>query len=61
MREDTLAYLERKDFAKDIRNQFVYIAKMFNEEMHVRRRAITSMKELDGKTVVVDLPDAPPS
>ena len=35
VRKDTLAYLDRKDFAKDIRNQFVYVAKMFNEEMHV--------------------------
>jgi len=59
VRKDTLAYLDRKDFAKDIRNQFVYVAKMFNEEMHVLApRTITSMKELDGKTVVVDLPDS---
>ena len=35
VRKDTLSYLDRKDFAKDIRNQFVYVAKMFNEEMHV--------------------------
>ena len=35
VRKDTLAYLDRKDFAKDIRNQFVYVTKMFNEEMHV--------------------------
>ena len=59
VRKDTLAYLDRKDFAKDIRNQFVYVAKMFNEEMHVLApKTITSMKELDGKTVVVDLPDS---
>jgi branched-chain amino acid transport system substrate-binding protein len=59
VRKDTLSYLDRKDFAKDIRNQFVYVAKMFNEEMHVLApRTITSMKELDGKTVVVDLPDS---
>jgi len=59
VRKDTLAYLDRKDFAKDIRNQFVYVAKMFNEEMHVvAPKSITSMKELDGKTVVVDLPDS---
>ena len=59
VRKDTLAYLERKDFANDIRNQFVYVAKMFNEEMHVLApRSITSVKELDGKTVVVDLPDS---
>ena len=59
VRKDTLAYLERKDFAKDIRNQFVYVAKLFNEEMHVLApRSIASMKDLDGKTVVVDLPDS---
>ena len=59
VRKDTLAYLERKDFANDIRNQFVYVAKLFNEEMHVLApRSIASMKDLDGKTVVVDLPDS---
>src|SRR5258708_2014826 len=58
VRKDTLAYLERKDFANDIRNQFVYVAKMFNEEMHVLApQTIRNMKELDGKTVAVDLPD----
>ena len=35
VRKDTLAYLDRKDFAKDIRNQFVDVAHTFNEEMHV--------------------------
>ena len=59
VRKDTLAYLERKDFANNIRNQFVYVTKMFNEEMHVLApRTIRSLKDLDGKTVVVDLPDA---
>jgi branched-chain amino acid transport system substrate-binding protein len=59
VRKDTLAYLERKGFADNIRNQFVYVAKMFNEEMHVLApRAIQSMKDLDGKTVAVDLPDS---
>ncbi|MBR1124190.1 ABC transporter substrate-binding protein [Bradyrhizobium lablabi] len=59
VRKDTLAFLERKDFANDIRNQFVYMAKLFNEEMHVLApRSIASMKDLDGKTVVVDLPDS---
>jgi ABC-type branched-subunit amino acid transport system substrate-binding protein/TRAP-type uncharacterized transport system substrate-binding protein len=58
VRKDTLAYLERKDFADNIRNQFVYVTKMFNEEMHVLApQTIHSMKELDGKTVAVDLPD----
>jgi branched-chain amino acid transport system substrate-binding protein len=59
VRKDTLVYLERKGFADNIRNQFVYVAKMFNEEMHVLApRAIQSMKDLDGKTVAVDLPDS---
>src|SRR2546422_11529268 len=59
VRKDTLSYLDRKDFAKDIRNQFVYVAKMFNEEMHVLApKTNTSMRDLDGKTVVVDLPDS---
>jgi ABC-type branched-subunit amino acid transport system substrate-binding protein/TRAP-type uncharacterized transport system substrate-binding protein len=59
VRKDTLSYLDRKDFAKDIRNQFVYVAKLFNEEMHVLApRTIQSVRDLDGKTVVVDLPDS---
>jgi ABC-type branched-subunit amino acid transport system substrate-binding protein/TRAP-type uncharacterized transport system substrate-binding protein len=59
VRKDTLSYLDRKDFAKDIRNQFVYVAKMFNEEMHVLApKSITNVRDLDGKTVVVDLPDS---
>ena len=59
VRKDTLAYLERKGFADNIRNQFVYVAKMFNEEMHVLApREIQTVKDLDGKTVAVDLPDS---
>ena len=59
VRKDTLAYLERKDFASSIRQQFVYVTKLFNEEMHVlAAKSIASLKELDGKTVVVDLPDS---
>jgi len=59
VRKDTLAYLERKDFASNIRNQFVYVAKLFNEEMHVLApRKVRSMKDLDGRAVVVDLPDS---
>jgi len=58
VRKDTLYYLERKDFASNIRNQLVYVTKMFNEEMHVLApRSIRTMRELDGKTVAVDLPD----
>jgi TRAP-type uncharacterized transport system substrate-binding protein len=59
VRKDTLAYLDRKGFADNIRNQFVYVAKMFNEEMHVLApKGIQTMKDLDGKTVAVDLPDS---
>ncbi|WP_316227247.1 ABC transporter substrate-binding protein [Bradyrhizobium sp. SZCCHNR1047] len=58
IRKDTLAFLERKDFANNIREQLVYVAKLFNEEMHVLApRSITSLSELDGKTIAVDLPD----
>jgi len=59
VRKDTLSYLEQKGFADNIRNQFVYVTKMFNEEMHVLApRSIASMQDLDGKTVAVDLPDS---
>ena len=58
VRKDTLTYLERKGFANNIRDQFVYITKMFNEEMHVLApKSIGNLKDLDGKTVAVDLPD----
>ncbi|CCD90828.1 putative ABC/TRAP transporter component (Periplasmic binding protein-like I) [Bradyrhizobium sp. ORS 375] len=58
VRKDTLSYLERKDFASNIRNQLVYVTKMFNEEMHVlARRSIRTLRDLDGRTVAVDLPD----
>jgi ABC-type branched-subunit amino acid transport system substrate-binding protein/TRAP-type uncharacterized transport system substrate-binding protein len=59
VRKDTLAYLERKGFADNIRNQFVYVTKMFNEEMHVLApKTIQTIRDLDGKTVAVDLPDS---
>src|SRR5689334_6719943 len=58
VRKDTLAYLDRKDFANNIRNQFVYVTKMFNEEMHVLApQSVRNMNDLDGRTVAVDLPD----
>jgi branched-chain amino acid transport system substrate-binding protein len=59
VRKDTLAYLERKGFADNIRHQFVYVTKMFNEEMHVLApKSIQTIKDLDGKTVAVDRPDS---
>jgi TRAP transporter TAXI family solute receptor len=58
VRADTLDYLERKGFAKDIKKQFTYVTKLYNEEVHViASRSIRNLKELDGKTVSVDLPN----
>ena len=58
VRADTLDYLERKGFAKDIKKQFTYVTKLYNEEMHViASKSIRSLRDLDGKTVSVDLPN----
>jgi TRAP transporter TAXI family solute receptor len=58
VRGDTLDYLERKGFAKDIKKQFTYITKLYNEEMQViAPKSITSLRDLAGKTVSVDLPN----
>jgi TRAP transporter TAXI family solute receptor len=58
VRSDTLDYLEKKGFAKDIKKQFTYVTKLYNEEMHViAGKSIHSLKELEGKTVSVDLPN----
>jgi TRAP transporter TAXI family solute receptor len=58
VRADTLYYLEKKGFAKDIKKQFTYVTKLYNEEMHViAPKSIRSLKDLDGKTVSVDLPN----
>src|SRR5450631_1328709 len=58
VRKDTLAYLERKGFASNIRNQFGYVTKLYNEEMHiVADKRIRTVQDLDGKSVAVDLPD----
>ena len=58
VRSDTLDYLEKKGFAKDIKKQFSYVTKLYNEEMHViASKSIRSLKDLDGKTVSVDLPN----
>src|SRR5882672_11441619 len=58
VRSDTLDYLEKKGFAKDIKKQFTYVTKLYNEEMHViAPKSIRSLRELDGKTVSVDLPN----
>jgi len=58
VRSDTLDYLEKKGFAKDIKKQFTYVTKLYNEEMHViAARSVHNLKELDGKTISVDLPN----
>src|SRR6266403_4409818 len=58
VRSDTLDYLERKGFAKDIKKQFTYVTKLYNEEMHVvASKSIRNLRDLDGKKVSVDLPN----
>lgn len=58
VRSDTLDYLERKGYAANIKKQFNYITKLYNEEMHVvAPKSIHSLSELDGKRVAVDLPN----
>ncbi|WFU70673.1 TAXI family TRAP transporter solute-binding subunit [Bradyrhizobium sp. CB2312] len=58
VRADTLDYLERKGYTGNIRNQFVYITKLYNEEMHVvARSSIRSLADLNGRRVAVDLPN----
>src|ERR1019366_640159 len=55
---DTLDYLEKRGFAKDIKKQFTYVTKLYNEDMHViASKSIHNFNELDGKTVSVDLPN----
>src|SRR6266480_2281688 len=58
VRADTLDYLERKGFANDIKKQFTYVTKLYNEEMQVvAPKSIKSLNDLEGKTVSVDLPN----
>lgn len=58
VRSDTLDYLERRGFAKDIKKQFTYVTKLYNEEMTVLApKSIRSLKDLNGKRVSVDLPN----
>ncbi len=58
VRADTLDYLERKGFAKDIKKQFTYVTKLYNEEMQIiAPKSVQSLKDLEGKTVSVDLPN----
>jgi TRAP transporter TAXI family solute receptor len=58
VRADTLDYLEKKGIARDIKKQFAYVTKLYNEEMHViAPKSIRSLRDLEGKTVSVDLPN----
>ena len=58
VRSDTLDYLERKGFAKDIKKQFTYVTKLYNEEMYViAAKSVRSLADLNGKRVSVDLPN----
>src|SRR5215475_9769361 len=58
VRADSLDYLERKGYARDIRKQLTYVTKLYNEEMQViAPLAVRSLRDLDGKRVSVDLPD----
>jgi TRAP-type uncharacterized transport system substrate-binding protein len=58
VRSDTLDYLEKKGFAKDIKKQFTYVTKLYNEEMYViSSKSVTNINQLNGKRVSVDLPN----
>jgi hypothetical protein len=58
VRADTLDYLERKGFANNIKRQFTYITKLYNEEMHViAPKSVQRLQDLEGKIVSVDLPN----
>jgi TRAP transporter TAXI family solute receptor len=58
MRADTLDYLERKGYTGNIKNQFTYITKLYNEEMHVvAPKSIRKLSDLNGKRVAIDLPN----
>ena len=58
VRADTLDYLERKGFAKDIKKQFTYVTKLYNEEMQIiAPKSVQTLKDLEGRRVAVDLPN----
>src|SRR3954470_654465 len=58
VRADTLDYLERKGFAKDIKKQFTYVTKLYNEEMYViSSKSVTNLSQLNDKKVSVALPN----
>ena len=56
VRSDTLDYIEKKGFAGNIKKQFQFIAKLYNEEVHiVASKSVGRLADLDGKTVAVGL------
>ncbi len=58
VRSDTLDYLEKKGFANNIKGQFTYITKLYNEEVHVvASKSVHSLADLEGKKVSIDLPN----
>jgi len=58
VRSDTLDYLEKKGYANNIKRQFTFITKLYNEEMHViAPKSIQKLQDLEGKNVAVDLPN----
>jgi TRAP transporter TAXI family solute receptor len=58
VRADTLDYLEKKGFANDIKKQFTYVTKLYNEEMQViAPKTVKTLNDLEGKKVSVDLPN----
>jgi TRAP transporter TAXI family solute receptor len=58
VRADTLDYLERRGYATNIKKQFTYVTKLYNEEMHVvAPKSIERLSQLEGKKVAVDLPN----
>jgi TRAP transporter TAXI family solute receptor len=58
MRADTLDYLEKKGYTGNIKGQFTYITKLYNEEMHViAPKSIRKLSDLNGKRVGIDLPN----
>src|SRR5436309_9665368 len=49
VRADTLDYLEKKGFAKDIKKWLTYVTKLYNEEMYlIASKSVRSLSELNG-------------
>ena len=58
VRSDTLDYLEKKGFARDIKKQFTFVTKLYNEEMTIiAPKSVRTLKDLEGRKVSVDLPN----